>query len=108
MTDANFEYRLDQVETIAAILVTHIESIDSRLERIASNQEQSDRRIDGLAARIDGLAGRVESLTSNVDTLAALMGQQFAQAEQDRAEFRATVTGILDTLNQRFSSNGHS
>ncbi|NJR66699.1 MAG: hypothetical protein HC772_17515, partial [Leptolyngbyaceae cyanobacterium CRU_2_3] len=90
----NFEHRLDQVETIAAILVTHVEAIDSRLERIAANQEQSDRRLDGL--------------TSNVDALAALMAQQFQQAEQDRIEFRATVQGILDVLTQRFNSNGHS
>ena len=94
MANPNFESRLDQVEEIAAILVTHIESLDSRLDRIAANQEQSDRRI--------------EALTSNVDMLAALMGQQFQQAEQDRTEFRATVQGILDVLTQRFSTNGHN
>ncbi|NJR62448.1 MAG: hypothetical protein HC769_28780 [Cyanobacteria bacterium CRU_2_1] len=32
MTNANFEHRLDQVEAIASILVTHVEAIDSRLE----------------------------------------------------------------------------
>ncbi|NJR61214.1 MAG: hypothetical protein HC769_21705 [Cyanobacteria bacterium CRU_2_1] len=90
MTNGNFEYRLDQVETIAAILVTHVEAIDSRLEQVTT-------KLDGL--------------TSNVDTLAALMAQQIHENELDRqqaAADRAQVRSLVEALTQRFSSNGHS
>jgi chromosome segregation ATPase len=122
MTNPDFENRLDTVEEIAAILVTHVEAIDSRLEqvtqrldRIAANHEQWEARQQATDGRLDTLTSGLETLTGTVDVLAALMTEtteemrrRDRQAELDRAEFRTTVQGILDVLTQRFSSNGHA
>lgn len=121
--------RLDRMEHMLAVLITHTDATDRRINQLADNQLliQQDlslltNRLDRLGGRVDQLTdgvnrltGRVEQVSDRVDQVAATIEAIGQQAEQDRsqaaidrAEFRSTVQQILDALQVRFGGNGHA
>ena len=100
MTQPSEPTRLDQLENITAILVSHAEATDRRINQVTENQLLIQQDIQLLTVRLD-------QLSETVRTQAEQAAIDRRQAEIDRAEFRTTVQGILDALTQRFSGNGH-
>jgi outer membrane murein-binding lipoprotein Lpp len=135
MTPANEKSRLDRLEDIAAILVTHAEATDRRIDqlveshlllrqdvqlqganidRLTANVQLQGANIDRLTANVDRLGIRVDQLTEDVGNLAIQLEEQAQQSEQDRsqaaidrADFRSTVDRLLEVLTQQHNGNGH-
>lgn len=86
------EQRIDRIED-------EFETVKQLLMSSARLAESADRRIDRLSEKLDRLTDRVDLLTASQEQLVS-------QAAIDRAEFRSTVTQMLEMLTQRFNGNG--
>lgn len=99
--------RLDQVEELVSILVTHAEANDRRIGQLADNQLLIQQDLQVLTARMSRIGDRVEQVAATVEAIAQQGEQDRSQAATDRADFRSTVENILNALVVRFNSNGH-
>ncbi|NJL21161.1 MAG: hypothetical protein HC895_10640 [Leptolyngbyaceae cyanobacterium SM1_3_5] len=126
----------EDVKELLASAARYAESANARLDRVAVQQElntsaiallgeRQDRtqqqldalsikldrlteRVDRLTERVDRLTERVDELSITVESLAQQAAQDRSQAEIDRAEFRSTVTQLLEVLTQQFNGNGQN
>lgn len=110
----------EDVKELLASAARYAESANARLDRVAAQQElntsaiallgvridQQGVRIDQLTERVDQLSLQVSELSVVVESLAQQAAQDRSQAEIDRAEFRSTVTQLLEVLTQQFNGNG--
>lgn len=113
-----------------------IDSVAEKLDQLTEKQDRTQQQLDTLSGRFDQLTSKVDQLTDRVDQLTTAqtrtqqqldqlttevselrftMEAAFVQAEQDRnqaaidrAEFRTTVTQLLQVLTQRFNGNGQN
>jgi hypothetical protein len=110
--------RLDRIEAIlASLAASHAEERERRVElrrdfegeaeRWAETRQIVESTARTVAANSDAIAQLGTELRASVTDLVSMVTSQADQAEIDRAEFRATVQQLLETLNQRFTSNGH-
>lgn len=100
--------RLDRMENMLAVLITHAEGTDRRINQLAENQLLIQQDLSLLTNRVDRLSDRVDVVNATVEAIAQQAEQDRSQAAIDRAEFRSTVQQILDALQVRFGGNGHS
>lgn len=110
----------EDVKELLASAARYAESANEKIDRVATQQELNTsaiavltQKVDQLTGRVDQLTGRVDQLTSEVSEMRVLMEAAFQQAEQDRsqaqidrAEFRTTVTQLLQVLTRQFNGNG--
>jgi predicted metal-dependent hydrolase len=112
----------EDVKQLLASAARYAESANARLDRVAAQQELNTNVIALLGQKIDALTTaqqrtqqQLDALTTEVSEMRVLMEASFQQAEQDRsqaafdrAEFRTTVTQLLEVLTRQFNGNGHS
>ena len=119
----------EDVKQLLASAARYAESANARLDRVAAQQELNTnviallgQKIDALTTaqqrtqqQLDALSGNVDRLSGEISEMRVLMEASFQQAEQDRsqaaidrAEFRTTVTQLLEVLTRQFNGNGHS
>jgi predicted nucleic acid-binding Zn-ribbon protein len=125
--------RLDRIEATLDRIAAQGEITDARLDRIAAQGEITDARLDRIAAQGEITDARLDRITTtqerdrtqlqedidicfqlnrqtaeSLNRLTERMDIFEQQAEVDREDFRSTFTSLLEALNERFRSNGHS
>ena len=109
--------RLDRIEAIVEANAIAIGELRDRQDRTQQQLDQLGTRIDQLGTRIDQLGIRIDQLGAKVDafveetaqvivTLAESIEDNTAQAEIDRAEFRAFFNETLTYLRERYNGHG--
>lgn len=112
----------EDVKELLASAARYAESANEKIDRVATQQEHNTSAIAVLGQRLDQLTVKVDQLTGNVQQLALEVGelrmsleitaqqaeQDRSQAQIDRAEFRTTVTQLLEVLTRQFNGNGRS
>lgn len=96
--------RLDRIEAILGTLANNQADDRERLSRIEQLIESNARAI---AANSEAIAANSTEIRTSITDMVSMITAQADQAEIDRAEFRAEFQQLLETLNQRFTSNGH-
>jgi hypothetical protein len=97
----------DRLDRIEALMEQQAEESIRQAARWAETRQIVESNARAIAANSDAMARQREELRANVTDLVSMITASAEQAEIDRAEFRATVRQLLETLNQRFTSNGH-
>ena len=97
----------DRLDRIEAILESEAERWAETRRIVESNARAIAANSDAIATNSDAIAQQREEMRANITDVVGMVGSLAEQAEIDRAEFRATVQQLLETLNQRFTSNGH-
>jgi hypothetical protein len=97
----------DRLDRIEALVESNARAIASNSEAIANSFNRLDRIEALVESNARAIAANSDDSRASVRDLVSMITTQADQAEIDRAEFRATVRQLLETLNQRFTSNGH-
>ncbi|MBW4694986.1 MAG: hypothetical protein KME27_24820 [Lyngbya sp. HA4199-MV5] len=100
--------RLDRIEEMLAVLITHTDATDRRINQLTENQLLLQQDISLLVHRVDRLGDRVDQVATTIEAIGQQAEQDRSQAAIDRAEFRSTVQQILEALQASFGGNGHS
>jgi ribonucleotide monophosphatase NagD (HAD superfamily) len=95
------------VESNAKAIAANSERMSQQSDQWAETRQIVESNAKAIAANSDAMARQREELRANVTDLVSMITASAEQAEIDRVEFRATVRQLLETLNQRFTSNGH-
>jgi ribonucleotide monophosphatase NagD (HAD superfamily) len=95
------------VESNARAIAANSERMSQQSDQWAETRQIVESNAKSIVANSDAMARQREELRANVTDLVNMITASAEQAEIDRVEFRATVRQLLETLNQRFTSNGH-
>ncbi|MBD2091342.1 hypothetical protein H6F67_15960 [Microcoleus sp. FACHB-1515] len=100
--------RQDRTQQQLDVLAIKLDRLGDRVDQLTERVDQLTERVDQLTERVDQLSTQVSELSITVESLAQQAVQDRSQAEIDRAEFRSTVTQLLEVLTQQFNGNGRS
>ncbi len=86
--------RLDQIESLLVQTATNLNSVSTRLDKVAEQQAVNTQAINNLTVKVD-------NLTADVDVLRDYFIQSIQNAEDDREAWKAEIRRIWEYLRDR-------
>ena len=93
--------RLDQIESLLLQTATNLNSVSTRLDKVAEQQAVNTQAINNLTVKVDNLTVKVDDLTADVDVLRDYFLQTIQNAEEDREAWKAEIRRIWEYLRDR-------
>lgn len=94
------------IRDLSAMISSQAQALDTRLGRIESTVEKTDKRMVGLEARMDGVEVRTGRMEGNFAALEQSVERRFIALENEAREIKSAVLNIEHVLQDKQEAQG--